>query len=90
MFRQVLVRLHLLLPAQIEAFKTSGSYDWQDAVFRTAAPIQNHQLSFSGGDERSRYAISAGYFQQDGIVIASDFKRISLRAQLRKKLFSEF
>ena len=77
-------------PAQIEAFKTSGSYDWQDAVFRTAAPVQNHQLSFSGGDEKSRYAISAGYFQQEGIVIASDFKRISLRANYERNYSQNF
>ncbi|KAF2333847.1 SusC/RagA family TonB-linked outer membrane protein [Flavobacterium daemonense] len=76
--------------AQIEAFKTSGSYDWQDAVFRTAAPIQNHQLTFSGGDDRSRYTISAGYFDQDGVVIATDFKRISLRANYERNYSQKF
>lgn len=76
--------------AQIEAFKTSGGYDWQSAAFRTAAPVQNHQLSFSGGDERSRYAISAGYFDQEGIVLGSDFKRISLRANYEKNYSQNF
>lgn len=77
-------------PAQIEALKTSGGYDWQSAAFRTAAPVQNHQLSFSGGDDRSRYAISAGYFDQEGIVIGSDFKRISLRANYEKNYSQAF
>ena len=76
--------------AQIEAFKTSGNYDWQSAAFRTAAPVQNHQLSFSGGDERSRYSISAGYFDQEGIVLGSDFKRISLRANYEKNYSQNF
>ena len=76
--------------AQIEAFKTSGNYDWQSAAFRTAAPVQNHQLSFSGGDERSRYAISAGYFDQEGIVLGSDFKRISLRVNYEKNYSQTF
>ncbi|PWB28240.1 SusC/RagA family TonB-linked outer membrane protein [Flavobacterium sp. HTF] len=76
--------------AQIEAFKTSGSYDWQDAAFRTAAPVQNHQLSFSGGDERSRYSISAGYFDQEGIVLGSDFRRISLRANYERNYSQNF
>ncbi|SFC91483.1 SusC/RagA family TonB-linked outer membrane protein [Flavobacterium phragmitis] len=76
--------------AQIEAFKTSGSYDWQDAAFVTAAPIQSHNLSFSGGDERSRYSISAGYFDQDGIVLGSDFKRISLRANYERNYSQNF
>ena len=77
-------------PAQIEALKTSGGYDWQSAAFRTAAPVQNHQLSFSGGDERSRYAISAGYFDQEGVVIGSDFKRISLRVNYEKNYSQAF
>lgn len=77
-------------PAQIEALKTSGGYDWQSAAFRTAAPVQNHQLSFSGGDDRSRYAISAGYFDQEGVVIGSDFKRISLRANYEKNYSQAF
>ncbi len=76
--------------AQIEAFKTSGNYDWQSAAFRTAAPVQNHQLSFSGGDERSRYAVSAGYFDQEGIVLGSDFKRISLRANYERNYSQNF
>ncbi|MBA0884562.1 SusC/RagA family TonB-linked outer membrane protein [Flavobacterium undicola] len=76
-------------PAQIEALKTSGNYDWQSAAFRVA-PIQNHQLSFSGGDDRSRYAVSAGFFDQKGIVISSDFKRISLRANYERNYSQNF
>lgn len=76
--------------AQIEALKTSGNYDWQSEAFRTAAPIQNHQLSLSGGDERSRYAISAGYFDQEGIVIGSDFKRISIRVNYERNYSQNF
>ncbi|WET01991.1 TonB-dependent receptor [Flavobacterium sp. YJ01] len=76
--------------AQIEAFKTSGSYDWQSAAFRTAAPVQSHNLSFSGGDERSRYSVSAGYFDQEGIVLGSDFKRISLRANYERNYSQNF
>ncbi|EJF99373.1 SusC/RagA family TonB-linked outer membrane protein [Flavobacterium sp. F52] len=77
-------------PAQIEALKTSGNYDWQSAAFVTAAPVQSHNLSFSGGDEKSRYAISAGYFDQDGIVLGSDFKRISLRANYERNYSQKF
>jgi TonB-linked SusC/RagA family outer membrane protein len=76
--------------AQIEDFKTSGNYDWQNAAFVKAAPVQNHQLSFSGGDERSRYSVSAGYFDQEGVVLGSDFKRISLRANLERNYSQNF
>jgi len=59
--------------------------DWQDEIFRTA-PIQNYQLSVTGGDEKTKYMFSAGYFNQEGIVIGSDHERFSARA----KIDSEF
>jgi TonB-linked SusC/RagA family outer membrane protein len=74
---------------QIEAFKTSGGYDWQSEVFRIA-PVQNHQLTFSGGDDRSRYAVSGSYFDQEGVVIGTDFKRISLRANYERNYSQKF
>ncbi|MGA0559156.1 TonB-dependent receptor [Larkinella sp. VNQ87] len=55
--------------------------NWQDAVLQKA-PIQSHQLSVLGGSEKSRYAISFGYFGQEGIVRNSDFNRYTLRANL--------
>lgn len=55
--------------------------DWQDELLRTA-PMANYQLSFSGGDEKTKYAISGGYFTQQGIILNSDFKRYSFRANL--------
>ena len=55
--------------------------DWQDEIFRTA-PMQSHQLSVSGGSDRTQYAVSGGYFQQDGIVIGSDFERFTTRVNL--------
>lgn len=63
--------------------------NWQKELYRTA-PIANHQLSFSGGNDKAQYAISANYFDQDGIVLNTNLKRYSVRAnidaQLSKKL----
>ncbi len=59
--------------------------DWQDEVFEVA-PIQNHQISFSGGTDDFTYAISGGYFDQDGIIIGSGFERISTRINLDAKV----
>jgi TonB-linked SusC/RagA family outer membrane protein len=55
--------------------------DWQDAIIRNA-PIQNHQLGISGGSEKSRYAISFGYYDQGGIIKNSNFKRYTLRSNI--------
>lgn len=61
--------------------------DWQNEILRTA-PMASYQLSFSGGDEKTRYAISGSYFNQQGIVINSDFKRYSFRANLDRDVTS--
>lgn len=55
--------------------------DWQDAVYRTA-PMQNYQLAFTQGKDKTRYAITANYFNQDGIIINSNFERYSFRFNL--------
>lgn len=58
--------------------------NWQDQIFRTA-PIQNLQLSVTGGtsgDNATRYAISGGTFQQQGVVQGSNFRRLSLRGNV--------
>ena len=55
--------------------------NWQDEIFRKGK-IQNHQLSFSGGKDKTQYYISGGYFKQEGIVIGSNFDRYSLRVNV--------
>ena len=55
--------------------------DWQDEIFRPA-PIQNHQVSVSGGDEKTQFSLSTDYFKQDGILIGSDYTRGSIRLNL--------
>lgn len=59
--------------------------DWQEAMFRTGE-VQNHQLSFSGGKDKTNYYLSLNYFDQTGILIGSDFKRYSTRFSLDHQL----
>jgi len=53
--------------------------DWQDEVFQSNAFIQNYHLSIDGGSEKSTYAISASFFDQEGTIMGSDYSRITLR-----------
>ncbi|MEO8112218.1 MAG: SusC/RagA family TonB-linked outer membrane protein, partial [Ginsengibacter sp.] len=58
--------------------------NWQNELFRTA-PMQNHSLTVNGGDARTQYLFSLGYFDQDGIALGSGFKRYSVRLNLDNK-----
>lgn len=55
--------------------------DWQDAVFRQAT-MQNYQLTLSGGNKRTKYAMSGSYHVKEGIVVGSKFDRISTKINL--------
>lgn len=59
--------------------------DWQDAVLRTATR-QTHELSINGGGQKNRYAFSANYTNQDGIVIGSGFQRYNFHVNAEWEL----
>lgn len=59
--------------------------DWQNEIFRDA-PMQNYQLTFLGGNEKTQYSLSADYFSQEGIIVGSDFTRYSFRVSLDRKI----
>jgi len=55
--------------------------DWQAAVFQLA-PMQSHSLTINGGNDKTKYMVSAGYFNQDGIIIGSGFNRLNTRVNI--------
>ena len=63
--------------------------DWMHAIFQTA-PIQSHQLSVSGGNDKTTYYVSGGYFRQDGIILNSWYERYSLQNKLNFTLSKKF
>lgn len=54
---------------------------WLDEVMRTA-PISNYEMSLKGGNDKTRFYISGGYFDQQGIVIENYFKRMNARVNI--------
>ncbi len=62
--------------------------NWYKEITRVA-PIQRHNLGFSGGSENSRYYIGMGAQLQDGILISNSFKRYTFRANSEFDLSSK-
>ena len=44
--------------------------DWQELIFNKSAKRENHELSISGGNEKSTFYASFGYLDQEGIVVS--------------------
>lgn len=77
------------MPIYVNPKNLGKGTDWQEELFRTA-PISNVQASVSGGDEKTKYSLSGSLFSQDGIILNSDFKRYSFRANLDRAVSDKF
>lgn len=71
-------------PRYADPYSYGEGTDWQDLVFNKNAPVSNHQVSVSGASEKVNYFLSAGYFDQEGIVGGnwdrSNYNRMTLRS----------
>ncbi|GGK64265.1 SusC/RagA family TonB-linked outer membrane protein [Rufibacter glacialis] len=83
-----------MAPPYADPSQFSEGTNWQDAIFEKNAPIQNHQVSINGGNEKSGYSAALSYFDQDGIVGGdkSNFQRYTARvnADNQVKSFLKF
>lgn len=68
--------------ATLKIGEYAGGTDWLQQMYVKNAPIQNHNISFSGGNESTKYHTSLNYFDQDGVLINSGNKRYSARINL--------
>ncbi len=66
--------------------------DWMKEMFETSAPVQNYTLGVNGGNDITTYAVSLGYYSQDGIVggnKASNYERYNFRSNTEQKLYGD-
>jgi TonB-dependent starch-binding outer membrane protein SusC len=63
--------------------------DWQDEAYQTGM-IQNHQVAFSGGSGKTNYYFSGNYFNQEGILTGSNFKRYAARFNIDQQVKTWF
>ena len=69
--------------AQVNSF--GEGTNWQKELFRTA-PMQNHSINASGGNENTQYSVSGSWLDQDGVIANSSLLRQSLRVNLNQKI----
>lgn len=63
----------------------SGNTDWQDLLYKSGS-TQNHQFSFSGGSENINFYASANYFKQEGVIINSQYEKLSFLSNLEAQV----
>lgn len=72
----------------LEQYKKGEEVNWQNEAFNSAAPIHEHQLSFSGGTDKSDYYASVSYLNQDGVVKNTPYERYNVNLNLNQSLNS--
>jgi TonB-dependent starch-binding outer membrane protein SusC len=65
-----------------------ASTDWQDQIFRTSVS-QNYNLGYGGGNDDTRYFLSLGYSDQQGIIKKAGLKRLTGRINASHDLFKD-
>lgn len=68
-------------PAVARGIANGTNTDWQDLLLRNGV-MQNHSLGVQGGNDKTQFYISAGYFKDKGITAGLDYTRTSLRANI--------
>lgn len=73
-----------------EAFRngTRRTTDWNSLLFSDFSPQTQHDISISGGTEKTKYYVSMGYFYQEGFFRSGDlnYDKINLRSNLSTKI----
>ena len=65
------------------------STDWYNSILRNAIQSRNN-ISLSGSNDNNKYLLSLGYEDDEGIVINSDYKRLTVRLNDEFKLSNKF
>ena len=75
-------------PADIDAIRPTSladvDTDWADLAFRTGTQ-QMYELSAQGGSNKTQFFVSGNFFEQEGVLIESAFKRYSVRSNVRHR-----
>ncbi|MBP2833548.1 TonB-dependent receptor [Aquimarina sp. U1-2] len=66
-------------------FNPDVDTDWYEEIIRTGN-YRQHDLSISGGSEKTTFYLSGGYFKQEGVVESTDFERMNARLRLNHRL----
>jgi TonB-linked SusC/RagA family outer membrane protein len=87
-FESVSSSLDLMDANQLRAYAQKNNYtpnsnddkgantNWMKAVQKESALSHNHNLSFSGGTDKSTYSASLNYLKKDGIMLQSGLERV--------------
>ncbi len=71
--------------SELENLANGVWYNYPELIFDKGAKM-DHQLGVSGGNQKTQFAISTGYFDEQGVIENLHFNRYSVRVNLDHKI----
>lgn len=68
-------------------YRNRQGIDWQDVVFGGTVLTQNHNVSVTGGTNKTNFVVSYNYMGQDGVLSKTGYDRNNLRTRLNHELY---
>jgi len=70
---------------ELDAISSQNFVDWEDLILDNAL-LQSHALSLSAGSEKTKVFSSISYFDQNGIIPNSGYRRATFKLNLDQKI----
>ena len=74
---------------QIRDFRTNGpNVNWMKEIYRSSAPQQTHNLSLSGGNDKTTYMVSGAYTDQESMLEGPNYglERVNFRSNIETQV----
>lgn len=78
--------------SEIQDYKSGKlpSTNWWNETFSKRAPIKQHNISVDGGNDNTKYFVSLGFLDQDGLYALSNYKKYNVRSNIDVKITKDF
>ena len=76
---------NVFTPFELDAIANQEFVDWEDLILDDAF-LQSHALSLSAGSEKTKVFSSLSYFDQNGIIPNSGYRRATFKLNLDQKI----
>jgi len=74
----------------LSLYKQAPFVDWQNQVFGRSAFMQTHNVSVSGGGEKTQFNLSLTYNKNDAVMLNSDYNRKLVNFRLNHEVSDKF
>ncbi len=76
-------------PVELKSVQNGESTDWQKLIFKSGSQV-SHQVSANGGNDKTQFNMSLGYFNQQGTISGMDFTRMTGRINIDHQISKRF